>query len=267
MSVVRLVPAGVFALVLGITPAVHGQQLSPLAPTFPTPAEPAIAAPAPSAGSPAIPSFAQLFRDVGTDFRNLPSRENAMLLAIGGMMAGLGHSADDDLSAGATGAKGLSSGAIGGNSYVHLGSAFALYAVGRGAGNTRLGLFGADLARAQILTQATTYAAKFAADRTRPNGDPRSFPSGHTATMFATATVVREHFGWKAGIPAYAAAAYVGASRIQDNKHYLSDVAFGAVLGLVSGRTVTIGTRNAKFALTPVSGPSGGVGVGLTRVQ
>ena len=71
----------------------------------------------------------------------------------------------------------------------------------------------------------------------------------------------------KPGIPAYAVAAYVGGSRIQDNKHYLSDVAFGAVLGIVSGRTVTIGTRNAKFALTPVSGPHGGVGVGLTRVQ
>ena len=84
--------------------------------------------------------------------------------------------------------------------------------------------------------------------------------------MFATATVVKEHFGWKAGIPAYAVAAYVGASRIQDNKHYLSDVAFGATLGIVAGRTVTLGTRNMKFAVTPVSGPRGGMGIGLTRV-
>jgi hypothetical protein len=47
----------------------------------------------------------------------------------------------------------------------------------------------------------------------------------------------------------------------------MSDVIFGATLGVVGGRTVTIGTRNVKFAMTPVSGPGGGVGIGFTRVQ
>ena len=259
--------AGVFAVAVGFTSAAQAQDV-----VVPTPLVPAqvgvadVEPPILAVGS-SIPSFSELFRSVGTDFRKLPSRENAMLLVIGGTLSGLSHPADDDLSSSGSASPGLSPGAIAGNSYIHLGSAFALYAVGRGTHNTTLGRFGADLARAQILTQATTYAVKFAADRTRPNGDPRSFPSGHTATVFATATVVKEHFGWKAGIPAYAVAAYVGASRIQDNKHYLSDVAFGATLGIVAGRTVTLGTRNMKFAVTPVSGPRGGMGIGLTRVQ
>ena len=48
------------------------------------------------------------------------------------------------------------------------------------------------------------------------------------------------HFGWKAGVPAYGLAAYVAGSRLQENRHYMSDVLFGAAVGIVSGRTVTI---------------------------
>jgi hypothetical protein len=219
----------------------------------------------------AIPSFSELFKSVGTDFRNLPSRENALLLAIGAGLAGASRPIERDLtedwSRPGPHVGILRPGSIVGNSYLHLGAAFALYAAGRGMNNSRLGLFGADMARAQILAQSTTFALKFAAGRTRPNGESRSFPSGHTSTMFATATVVQQHFGWKAGIPAFAAAAYVGAQRIQDSKHHLSDVAFGAALGIIAGRTVTIGHRGMKFALAPVSGPNGGIGIGLTRVK
>ncbi len=266
--------AGVFVIAVGFPSASYAQQIPARPPLNPpqisspdSPAPPTSPSPASSSIGTGIPSFSQLFRSVGSDFRHLPSKENAVLLTIGGALAGLGHGADDDISTPGSVSPHMSAGAIAGNSYVHLGAAFALYAAGRATENSGLGRFGADLARAQILTQVTTYAVKYAADRTRPNGDPRSFPSGHTATMFATATVVKEHFGWKAAIPAYAAAAYVGASRIQDNKHYLSDVMFGATLGIVAGRTVTIGTRGMKFAVTPVSGPEGGVGIGLTRVK
>jgi hypothetical protein len=265
----------VFVIAVGFPSASYAQQIPARSPLNPPqvgqigyPDSPA-SAPSPassSVGTP-IPSFSQLFRSVGSDFRHLPSTENALLLTIGGALTGLSHRADESFSTTGSVSPHMSAGAIAGNSYVHLGAAFALYAAGRATENTRMGRFGADMARAQILTQVTTYAVKYAADRTRPNGDPRSFPSGHTATMFATATVVKEHFGWKAAIPAYAAAAYVGASRVQDNKHYLSDVMFGATLGIVAGRTVTVGTRGMKFAVTPVSGPEGGVGIGLTRVK
>ena len=80
---------------------------------------------------------------------------------------------------------------------------------------------------------------------------------------FATATVLQQHFVWKVGVPAYAAAAYVAASRIQMKRHYASDVAFGAALGILAGRTVTMGRTG--WALAPMAAP-GGAGAGFTWV-
>jgi hypothetical protein len=55
-----------------------------------------------------------------------------------------------------------------------------------------------------------------------------------------------------------AVASYVAASRVQMKRHYLSDVAFGAALGIVAGRTVTIGRGNARSGLAPMASPGGG---------
>jgi hypothetical protein len=74
---------------------------------------------------------------------------------------------------------------------------------------------------------------------------------------FASATVLQRHFGWKAGIPAYAVASYVAASRVQTQRHYLSDVAFGAALGIVAGRTVSVG-HGRQLMLTPMALHGGG---------
>jgi len=71
------------------------------------------------------------------------------------------------------------------------------------------------------------------------------------------ATVVQEHFGWKGGVPAYALATYVAASRVQAKRHYLSDVAMGAAIGIVGGRSVTVGRGDARFALAPAAVPGG----------
>jgi len=103
------------------------------------------------------------------------------------------------------------------------------------------------------------------ARRTRPDGTRYSFPSGHASTAFATATVLQRHLGWKAGIPAYSLATYVAASRVESRRHYLSDVAFGAALGVVAGRTVTIGRGEARFAVSPAVALGGG-GVTFTWV-
>ena len=75
---------------------------------------------------------------------------------------------------------------------------------------------------------------KQATRRSRPEGTGYSFPSGHTTVTFASATVLQRHFGWKVGLPAYAVASYVAASRVEMKRHYLSDVAFGAALGIVA---------------------------------
>ena len=81
--------------------------------------------------------------------------------------------------------------------------------------------------------------------------DEFSFPSGHSSVTFATATVLQRNFGWKAGVPAYALASYVAASRVQMKRHFFSDVAFGAAIGIVAGRTVTVGRGRARFGSHP----------------
>lgn len=91
---------------------------------------------------------------------------------------------------------------------------------------------------------AVELTMKFAIGRRRPSGtdDPFSFqpgqsdgafPSGHTTTAFAAATVFAEQYPtWKVVIPAYAAAGAVGFSRIYSNQHWGSDVVGGALLGI-----------------------------------
>ena len=120
-----------------------------------------------------------------------------------------------------------------------------------------------DLLDAFLVNGAYTSVLKVAVGRERPNGqDERSFPSGHASNAFALAAVVERHYGWKAGIPAYALASAVGASRLQRNKHYLSDVLAGATLGYIVGRTVVrvngrpLGKpKGPLVSLTPVVGP------------
>ena len=118
---------------------------------------------------------------------------------------------------------------------------------------------------ANIVAQAVTSGIKLAVQRTRPDGTRFSFPSGHTSVSFAAATVVQRHFGWSAGVPAYAAASFIAASRIQERRHFLSDVAFGAVVGIVSGRAVTVGRRRSQFAVEPMVPASGGVGIAFVK--
>ena len=77
-------------------------------------------------------------------------------------------------------------------------------------------------------------------------------------------TVLQRHYGWKAGGLAYGVATYVAASRIQDKRHFLSDVAFGAAIGIAAGRTVTIGVGDNRFAVAPtVTRGGGGVSFSL----
>lgn len=60
-------------------------------------------------------------------------------------------------------------------------------------------------------------------------------------------------------------AAWVGASRVQMRRHYLSDVIAGAAIGLAAGRSVTVGRGNFKFAMVPIAAP-GGAGVNFVRI-
>lgn len=160
----------------------------------------------------------------------------------------------------------LDPGAVAGSAMVQLGGSLLTYAVGRVVRQREITHLGADLVRAQVLTQAITQGIKFTTRRTRPDGSGLSFPSGHTAGAFASATVLQRHYGWKIGAPAYALAGYVAASRLSDNRHYLSDVVFGATIGVLAGRTVTIGHGAARFAMIPMV-VRGGAGVSLVSIS
>lgn len=163
------------------------------------------------------------------------------------------HSLDRLLKPGAT---------IGGMPF-EIGASMALSALGAATHHPCLASLGSELLQAQLVGAAWTIGLKQVVRRDRPAGTGFSFPSGHTATAFASATVLQRRFGWKAGIPAYGVATYVAASRVEMQRHYLSDVAFGAALGIVAGRTVGIGHRHALMVTPLAVNRGGGVGFSL----
>lgn len=72
----------------------------------------------------------------------------------------------------------------------------------------------------------------------RPDGSNRhSFPSGHTALAFMSATMLTKEYGNRSpwvGIGAYSVASATGLMRMANNKHWLSDVLTGAGIGIMS---------------------------------
>jgi membrane-associated phospholipid phosphatase len=116
-----------------------------------------------------------------------------------------------------------------------LGSSLALWTAGSAFHNERLGDFGRDLTASFVATGAWVWALKMSIGAPRPNGAPYSFPSGHTAVAFATATTLHRHFGRWAGFLGYTAATMTAAARMEDRKHFFRDVSFGAALGMATG--------------------------------
>jgi len=197
------------------------------------------------------------FADVVGDIRHLPSRDNLDWLAIGLAAALATHPADAHIARNVEpGSRPFKAGAIIGGTPFELSAAFATYALGRAANSQRAMSVGRDLVRAQLLSALITTGVKQSVRRSRPEGSGFSFPSGHTSMAFASATVIERHFGWKVGIPAYAVASYVAASRVEMRRHYLSDVTFGAALGILAAHTVTVGPGH-RFTLAPIATPDG----------
>ena len=203
------------------------------------------------------------------DAKRLPSLDTLTWITIGAAIAAASTAVDNPTSASMSSStvahQTFGPGETIGGARMQLIGAAATYAVGHMTGNSKAASVGADLLRAQLLTQGLTAAVKLSVQRGRPDGTQYSFPSGHSAVTFASATVLSRHYGWKVGVPAYALASYVAASRLQAKRHFLSDVAFGAAVGIAVGRTVTIGHGGARFALSPSVSPSGG-GMSFTWV-
>jgi membrane-associated phospholipid phosphatase len=218
--------------------------------------------------------FQALVRSTASDFKAFPMRKSTwVILGIGGAAAALAHTVDDDLSEELPQHDNLKKffapGKYLGYTWVQMGAAIGTYVIGRYAydppegKSNKVSHLGFDLLRANLLTQALTFGVKYAVRRDRPDGTCCSFPSAHASVTFASASVLERHFGYRSAWPTFVIASYVAASRLTDNKHFLSDVVFGAALGMASGWTVVGRHGKDDFALFPVP-MHGGVGVMMT---
>jgi hypothetical protein len=89
-----------------------------------------------------------------------------------------------------------------------------------------------------VIMASTVLGLKSIVHEERPDGSSNnSFPSGHTATAFAGAEFLWQEYKDKSiwyGIAGYAVATGTGLFRIYNNRHWLTDVAAGAGIGILS---------------------------------
>lgn len=150
-------------------------------------------------------------------------------------------------------------------------------AVGLIAGDDRIKLAGLRISSAVLLAGGTVGVVKTVIGRWRPyqtnhawqfkpfNTHYASFPSGHTAVAFALATSISDevHRTW-ATIPLYLIATGTGLSRLNDDKHWFSDVIAGSMVGFASAKFANghwriLGVSAPHFLLGP-----GGAGLSVT---
>ncbi len=200
------------------------------------------------------------------DVKHLPRMNSLYWLAGGGALALAVHPADTTFNRHLTGPgdQVFKAGEIIGETGTILAAGAASYIVGRWKGYPRLQHLGMDEIEGALLAEVIVNGAKQIIRRDRPllpDGSRQAgfaFPSGHAMTTFAAATILQQHLGYKAGVPTYLIASYVALSRLHDNRHYVSDVVFGAACGIVIGRSVTWHGRN--FYGSPMLVP-GGAGI------
>jgi membrane-associated phospholipid phosphatase len=258
----RLLLSGVLIGALGTAQmALAGQEPDPVPQpgTGATAADPAPASPVRNDGRRTMRRFPANFLGETVGLFNA---DNLKPLLIGGAATGIGAVFDDRV------AEAIADPAhnfgqafeTGAHPAVFGGAVTILFAVGRTVEAPRFRDTTYDWMQAYLLNAGLTNVLKVTVARERPNGeDHKSFPSGHASTAFTLAAVAERHFGWKVGLPAYTVAGLVAVSRLQRNKHYLSDVLGGATLGYIVGRTVVrvngqpLGPhRRAHLSVSPV---------------
>lgn len=146
----------------------------------------------------------------------------------------------------------------------------ALYSVGLFSKNQSLREAGLRTSQAMVYTGILVTLTKEIFGRSRPHTnegstsfhpftfkeDHRSFFSGHTSLVFSISTVMAheiDNIFWKIGW--YGMAVLVGGARIYHDKHWVSDVVTGAVIGYAIGRFVV--NNSDKYINTIGAGVQG----------
>src|SRR6266404_8410018 len=91
----------------------------------------------------------------------------------------------------------------------------------------------------------------------RPFSGQDSFSSGHTTEAFALASVTTEHYNapW-VQVTAYGLASAVGYARLNNNRHWPSDVLAGVTIGTFVGKTIVrFNERHRQVKIQPIVGP------------
>lgn len=97
--------------------------------------------------------------------------------------------------------------------------------------------------RERVVVTATSWialgilvnAGKYSFREPRPDGSANnSFPSGHTATAFMGAELVRKEYGGAYAWAAYSVATAIGLLRVYNERHWLNDIIAGAGVGTLS---------------------------------
>lgn len=223
--------------------------------------------PSPAGPPPPHTGVKATLKAIPGDFKTLPSRDTLLILSIGAALTLAALPFDDEVNPRLRGTHGFfAAGRYMGDGYVLAGATLGTYLVGRATDSQAVSHLGMDLVRALTEVGAITFSMKRAVGRDRPTGECCAFPSGHSSTTFAAATVLQRHLGWKAAVPTYTVASYVAVSRLHDNRHWLSDVIFGAALGISVGRTVTRHGRS-DYTWAPVPVPGGIAIVANVRIR
>jgi hypothetical protein len=214
-----------------------------------------------------------LFYNLGDDVKHMPRRNSLYWLAGGGALALAIHPEDGQINRHLATSKSANwlfkPGSIAGQGYTVLGASAATYIFGRVEDEPRVQHLGMDEIEAALLSEGIVEGIKISVRRDRPtplpgqttSGAGYSFPSGHATLTFAFATVLQQHLGYRAAVPTYLIASYVAISRLHDNVHFASDVAFGSGLGILIGRSVTWHGRNfygRNLTVMPWLIPGGG---------
>lgn len=206
------------------------------------------AAPAPASGSSFLGAFEELFAPAAlfTDLARIltePAGGDLAILGVGFGLSMISMRAGGDIltlndSEPRLGRLGAGMTFIGRRTALYP-ALVGLFAAGKALDDPGLTGSAAELTQAVLLTDLIVAPMKHAFGRMRPDGnDASSYPSGHAAAAFAIATVLQRRLGVGAGGPAYCLAAVMGAARVDQRRHFLSDVVAGAAIGIVAARTV-----------------------------